>query len=312
MGLKRAVGAPTKRRKATKYDAGDENYQPETSSESDSPEFVATKESLQNLVDERQQESHEQPAELQEALEGEPPLELYQGSEEELQQASGEEPQSELEQEAEEDRQEDLQEEAQEEPEEVTEMEPKIEDEDDDDIYAPTETVNNPSTERERVQDRDQDQDQPMDEDEEDDDEDEGSEDSVSPVIVPPRSGLILPGRRNCHRVQGGRKAGTSTVWLSSSRLPKADAESRKHSRVETLKSGSTRAESPIAGTKGGLSSVVKSEPSAKLTTPPSKPGSSYPAIKSSSIDVNAVPIHEATGKPITELDLDEGQRSHR
>ncbi|RJE26221.1 Pre-mRNA polyadenylation factor fip-1 [Aspergillus sclerotialis] len=39
--------------------------------------------------------------------------------------------------------------------------------------------------------------------------------------------------------------------------------------------------------------------------TGPQKPGSAYPAIHSSTIDVNANPIHPATGKPITSTDLD-------
>lgn len=37
----------------------------------------------------------------------------------------------------------------------------------------------------------------------------------------------------------------------------------------------------------------------------PQKPGSAYPAIHASTIDVNANPVHPATGKPITSTDLD-------
>lgn len=37
------------------------------------------------------------------------------------------------------------------------------------------------------------------------------------------------------------------------------------------------------------------------------RPGASYPAVKSSTVDVDAKPIHEASGKPITEVDMDAG-----
>ena len=39
----------------------------------------------------------------------------------------------------------------------------------------------------------------------------------------------------------------------------------------------------------------------------PLKPGSSYPAIKTSDVDVDANPIFESGGKPITEMDMDGG-----
>ena len=50
---------------------------------------------------------------------------------------------------------------------------------------------------------------------------------------------------------------------------------------------------------------MVKAEISGKDT--PTRPGSSYPAVKSSKIDVDAKPIYEANGKPITEIDMDAG-----
>ena len=40
-----------------------------------------------------------------------------------------------------------------------------------------------------------------------------------------------------------------------------------------------------------------------------SRPGSSYPGIRTSKIDVDAKPVYEANGKPITEIDMDAGQR---
>ncbi|KAI4124736.1 MAG: hypothetical protein LQ338_004654 [Usnochroma carphineum] len=53
------------------------------------------------------------------------------------------------------------------------------------------------------------------------------------------------------------------------------------------------------------LSPAVKVETTGKATPTPARPGSSYPAVRVSSIDVDAKPIHGPTGKPITELDMD-------
>ena len=52
-------------------------------------------------------------------------------------------------------------------------------------------------------------------------------------------------------------------------------------------------------------SPAIKQEISGKET--PIRPGSSYPAVKISSIDVDARPIYEPNGKPITDIDLDTG-----
>ncbi|KAI4142164.1 MAG: hypothetical protein LQ341_003281 [Variospora aurantia] len=51
-------------------------------------------------------------------------------------------------------------------------------------------------------------------------------------------------------------------------------------------------------------SPAIKVETTGKAT-PPTKPGSSYPAIRTSSIDVDAKPIHGPSGKHITEVDMD-------
>ena len=56
-------------------------------------------------------------------------------------------------------------------------------------------------------------------------------------------------------------------------------------------------------------STAVKIEPSEKET--PTKPGSAYPPIKSSTLDVDAKPVYEPAGKPITEADMDSGTFSH-
>ena len=52
-------------------------------------------------------------------------------------------------------------------------------------------------------------------------------------------------------------------------------------------------------------SPAVKAEAARRDT--PTRLGSSYPAVKTSTIDVDATPVYNATGKPITEVDLDAG-----
>ena len=62
----------------------------------------------------------------------------------------------------------------------------------------------------------------------------------------------------------------------------------------------------PADGTpRSQASPALKTETSAKATPPRS--GASYPAIKTSKIDVDAKPIYEPNGKPITEINMDTG-----
>ena len=84
----------------------------------------------------------------------------------------------------------------------------------------------------------------------------------------------------------------------------------RRPLRNESYKSSTTRAEAPQAVQRAGQSPAIKLEARARATPPPSKPGSSYPAVRTSSLDVDAKPIHEPSGKPITEVDLDAGKVS--
>ena len=62
------------------------------------------------------------------------------------------------------------------------------------------------------------------------------------------------------------------------------------------------------AALKPQKSPVVKNEITAK--TSPSHSSALYPAIKTSTIDVDARPIYEPNDKPITEIDLDAGMSS--
>ena len=67
------------------------------------------------------------------------------------------------------------------------------------------------------------------------------------------------------------------------------------------------RISSPGVPPKAEPSPALKAEPPLKTSTPVSRPGSSYPPVKTSKIDVDAKPIYELTGKPITEVDMDAG-----
>ena len=62
--------------------------------------------------------------------------------------------------------------------------------------------------------------------------------------------------------------------------------------------------DSPAPGPKPTLSPAIRVDPQGKPSEP-QRPGSSYPAIRSSTIDIEAKPIHEPSGKPITEVDMD-------
>lgn len=55
----------------------------------------------------------------------------------------------------------------------------------------------------------------------------------------------------------------------------------------------------------------TKREGSTKASVPsgPSGPsGADYPAVRTSKVDVNAIPTHKGTGKPITQVNIDEGR----
>lgn len=57
-------------------------------------------------------------------------------------------------------------------------------------------------------------------------------------------------------------------------------------------------------------SPAVKAEASAQGRGGLSRPGSSYPPMKTSTLDVDANPVYEPHGKPITAIDMDSGALS--
>ena len=77
---------------------------------------------------------------------------------------------------------------------------------------------------------------------------------------------------------------------------------------MNAIRNAPLRTSSPPTVLKSQLSPAIRNEAAAKAAS--SRPGSSYPGIKTSKIDVDAKPVYEANGKPITEIDMDTGQRN--
>lgn len=75
--------------------------------------------------------------------------------------------------------------------------------------------------------------------------------------------------------------------------------------RLEAAKSTSARTASPSGVSKTQPILASKSEVSSKQTI--ARPGSSYPEVRTSTIDLDAKPVFEVNGKPITEIDMDAG-----
>ena len=83
------------------------------------------------------------------------------------------------------------------------------------------------------------------------------------------------------------------------------DRVGRQPPRINALKPQPGRIPSTDPGVVRKDSSAIKNEATGREGQ--SRPGSSFPAVKTSSIDIDAKPIYEATGKPITDIDMDTG-----
>ena len=79
----------------------------------------------------------------------------------------------------------------------------------------------------------------------------------------------------------------------------------RQPQRVNAVKQSSVGTATPDPINKPFQSPAPGQEGPAKSTS--SRPGITYPATKTSKIDVEARPIYEPNGKPITEIDMDAG-----
>ncbi|KAL8796570.1 MAG: hypothetical protein Q9182_007347 [Xanthomendoza sp. 2 TL-2023] len=76
-------------------------------------------------------------------------------------------------------------------------------------------------------------------------------------------------------------------------------------SRLNAVKLPPGKATPVSADVKPPRSPAIKGETTGKATPTHIKAGATYPAFRTSSIDVEAKPIHGPTGKPITEVDMD-------
>lgn len=76
---------------------------------------------------------------------------------------------------------------------------------------------------------------------------------------------------------------------------------------IKVAPSPSPRALKAEQATARKGSPAIKREAMPKDREFQSRPGSSYPAVKTSNLDVDAKPIYEPNGKPITEIDMDTG-----
>ena len=83
------------------------------------------------------------------------------------------------------------------------------------------------------------------------------------------------------------------------------DRLGRQPARINALKTQPGRIPSTDSSVLRKDSSAIKNEAFGRESQ--SRPGSSFPAVKTSNIDVDAKPIYEATGKPITDIDMDTG-----
>ncbi|KAL9597666.1 MAG: hypothetical protein Q9219_004993 [cf. Caloplaca sp. 3 TL-2023] len=148
-----------------------------------------------------------------------------------------------------------------------------MEGEEDDDIYASGEASSNTAVASAQGTNGQKPAD--LEEGEQEDVDDEAESDSDIDIITerkdePKSEPAIAPARVNAIKVQPGRTPSVSTDFGTKPRSP-----------------------------------TVKVEAGGKVTPIPTKPGASYPAFRTSSIDVDAKPIHGPTGKPITKVDMD-------
>jgi hypothetical protein len=121
-------------------------------------------------------------------------------------------------------------------------------------------------------------------------------------IAFPVYIGLTTPGYRHHHREKGRLKASSFNVChplhgtpcglpanLSPTRQP-------RYSEIRNIPQRSTTNETAVKP------APVKRE----------EPRQEYPPVSNSTVDVNAIPVHKPSGKPITQVDIDKGKLSLR
>ncbi len=116
-------------------------------------------------------------------------------------------------------------------------------------------------------------------------------------------SGLTFSalGHRHNHRTERWQQSSASVVCTVALRCAEAqwvDMESRqsRYSDIRNIPQRSTATDAVKAATP------VKREESKGPSA------AALPPVSMSQVDVNAIPIHKGTGKPITQVNIDEGQ----
>ncbi|KAG5298757.1 pre-mRNA polyadenylation factor fip1 [Histoplasma capsulatum G186AR] len=161
--------------------------------------------------------------------------------------------------------------------------------ENDDELYDPTysapsaETSKGPDTRSDETnmtttEDKGQAQAQEEEEEEEEEEEDEDEDDFKIITDGPPEATIEQPSRHSVLRKESLRPSSTEATST-----PKVSAPSIAP-KVETAT----------------IPNAITAKP-----TVPQKPGSAYPAQHTSTIDINANPVHPTTSKPILSTDLD-------
>ncbi|KAI9801826.1 MAG: hypothetical protein M1825_003199 [Sarcosagium campestre] len=88
---------------------------------------------------------------------------------------------------------------------------------------------------------------------------------------------------------------------------PEAPAQPSRYGTIRNLPARTSSTDIPSKAPPPAPSAAIKVENPARTSAPtPPKSGADYPEVRTSKIDVDAVPIFEPAGKPVTELDIDE------
>ena len=189
-----------------------------------------------------------------------------------------------------------------------------MDEDEDDDFYAPEETSKPAVTQHaidpvSKLNTNGHD----AEEEEEGEELEEEESDSASTILFCERLLKLtrgLAGYRYYHRAQRRSTSPTTVCGPRSyarSHLNNSRSARQKESKPPTLSKSERRGSvDPVAS-----ATPVKAESTVRETRETSvRAGSTYPAIKASDIDVNDKPIHEPSGKPITEVDIDAGRTS--
>ncbi|KAF2121118.1 Fip1 motif-domain-containing protein [Lophiotrema nucula] len=149
--------------------------------------------------------------------------------------------------------------------------------EEDDDLYGPDETVKKEEAKDESAS---ADDDEPMLEsgEEEEEDSDSDLEIIIDKPVVAPKPAYVL---------RQAQSSSTKVLIAPSRPAPQESKAIKIEAPPKQASAPSQQAPTSIA-------------PSA-----PTQPGTAYPAIKTSTIDVNADPVYPQVGKPISQIDMD-------